>query len=221
MRSHRRSQALLVGILGLALLPSCKADTIWIEGTMSLVWQYDLSTNAFNSVVPVTIPVSLAISDEVTGQIDFGGGTVRTLFGPVHISSTLFDLLGYSSIGITSGNSGGSAQGNNGTWNATWLTFSEELAGPSYSEARWISFDAPAMPDPYTYGPADLKNDLIFRAGQPWGMRNDGAGLQNLLQGTISSVWVETPGVPEPGSIMLLALGLTATMIRVRYRAQS
>lgn len=185
-----------------------------MQGNMTLQWQYDLATNNFNSVPDLTIPVTLAISDETTGQIDFGGGTVRTLFGPVHIDAGLFQALGLGSTNFTASYNGGSAQGNNGIWNATWLTFSEELQGPSWAEARWIAFDASAMADPYSYGPLDLQNDLIHRTGEVWGMRIDGGGLQNYLRGTISSISVTD--VPEPSTQILLGSGLLCLVLLAR-----
>jgi hypothetical protein len=64
---------------------------------MSLVWQYDLATSTFNAVPPLTMNIHVTIDDQVSGRLVFSPDTVRTFFGPVHIDSPLFTLLGRSS----------------------------------------------------------------------------------------------------------------------------
>lgn len=199
-----------------AVMP-LRASTITLDGTMSLVWQYDLTTSSFNTVAPLTVNVHATIEDQVTGTLVFSPQTIRTFFGSVEIDSPLFSLLGFDTSILIETGSGSSAQGNNST-NDTWLTFSEDLTANTFSEERWIEFGSPPMTDPANFTSADLDADLLaIAASGRWGMRDDGGGLQNLLSGSLTSITIDN-ATPEPSFSLLVGALLAAAATISRRR---
>jgi hypothetical protein len=207
--------AVFLCLTAIAVMP-LRASTITLDGTMSLVWQYDLTTNSFNTVAPLTVNVHVTIDDQVTGRLVFSPQTIRTYFGSVEIDSPLFNLLGFDTSTLIETGSGSSAQGNNST-NDTWLTFSEDLRANTFSEERLIEFGSPPMTDPANFTSADLDADLLqIAASGQWGMRDDGGGLQNLLSGSLTSITIDN-ATPEP-SYSLLAGVLIAAAATISHR---
>lgn len=183
---------------------------------MSLSWQYDLNTDSFNTVAPLTMNVRLTVNNQISGQLVFGPDTVRTFFGPVQIESPLFSLLGFDTSSLVSVNSGSAAQGNNGAQNYSWLSFGEDFSGNTFTESRNIQFGGPPMVDPFAFTSANLREYLLLAAvGGTWGMRDDGARLQNLLQGTIDSITISNE-VPEPSLNILVGSGIAAAWLLKR-----
>ena len=92
-----------------------------------------------------------------------------------------------------------SAQGNNGSFNETWLTISEELSGSGYDwEKSLENNDVPPMTDPANFTTADLESLLFSEVGVSglWSYREDidypgGGGLQNYFSAVLDSVSVE------------------------------
>ena len=78
------------------------------------------------------------------------------------------------------------------------------------NDVRWMEFNAgPLMTDPNNFTSAEFDSILLsqIHAGEAWGMRDDGSGLQNLLGGTITSVTV-VGQVPEPTTYVLTCVAL-------------
>ena len=71
---------ILIGLTAMAFAPAY-ADTITLNFTMAMVWQYNLGTSTFDSIQPLTMDVQAVIDDQVTGTIVFSPDTIRTNFG--------------------------------------------------------------------------------------------------------------------------------------------
>ena len=88
--------------LMLLVAPLC-AGQIIIDGTMSLVWQYDLTTNQFTNVQVAAMPVHVVIN-EVTPT----GGIGNYNIGSVLITESLYTVSTplYNSVSISNEPSG-------------------------------------------------------------------------------------------------------------------
>lgn len=178
--------------LVMLIAPLC-ASQITIDGTMSLVWQYDLTTNQFNNVTMPVMPVHVVINESVpvgvTGSYNVGSVTITE---PLYANSTAL----YNSTGIL----------NEPSWQETWITLVD-----SYSnDFRWMEFNnGPLMTNPNNFTSAEFESILFTQvyAGASWGMRDDGNGLQNLLGGTITSVTISNQA-PEPTTCVMMFLAL-------------
>ena len=217
---------ILIGLTAMAFAPAY-ADTITLNFTMAMVWQYNLGTSTFDSIQPLTMDVQAVIDDQVTGTIVFSPDTIRTNFGAARIDSPLSGLidLGYDVSTLAYSTSGMSAQGNNGSFNETWLTISEELSGSGYDwEKSLENNDVPPMTDPANFTTADLESLLFSEVGVSglWSYREDidypgGGGLQNYFSAVLDSVSVDD-AVPEPSyeAAIVILVGAGALYLRRR-----
>lgn len=168
--------------------PLCAAQ-ITIDGTMSLVWQYDLHMNQFNTVNISVMPVQVVINESVPT-----GSNGRYTVGNVSILAPLY--------APTPASIGSASIWNEPSWNETWITLEQDFS----SDARWMEFNNGAlMTNPDNFTSAEFESILFsqIHVGGSWGMRDDGQGLQNLLGGTISTITV-TSDAPEPATYILM-----------------
>jgi hypothetical protein len=135
---------LLMMLLGLACVG--RASIITIDGTMSLVWQYNLTTSAFTDITLPEMDVQLVINDN-----DIVGDSGRYSLSGAQIDDPLFELMGYN-ISAWNEVDNSAFIWNEPSWNATWTTFVEDLSGPDGGDERWMEFNnGPLMTDPSSF----------------------------------------------------------------------
>jgi hypothetical protein len=201
----------LLALFATAVTPA-RAGTITLDGTMSLVWQYDLSTGSFNTVGPLTAAVQIVIDDTPTGgTIVFSPDTIRTYLVGVQVYTSWPSLLGYADL--VESDDIAFVQSGSGLWE---LSLEEDWSGNPGTELG-MYFLFPSTGDPANFTPADLDSYLLSQVGSSWGTRMDGGGLQNYLNGPLTSVTINDNAVPEP-SYGLVAGILIAVAAAVSHK---